>query len=132
MALQAGARFGPYEVMSLLGSGGMGEVYCARDTKLGRAVALKVLPDALARDPDRLVRFEREARTLAALNHPNIAQLYGVDDSGGARALVMELVEGPTLADLIAGADTRGRESTLEAEGAASVRPARGVGPHVD
>jgi serine/threonine-protein kinase len=101
MALSAGARLGSYEVVALVGAGGMGEVYRARDTKLGRDVALKVLPDSLAHDPERLARFEREAHLLAALNHPHIAQIYGVEDSTGVPALVMELVEGPTLADRI-------------------------------
>jgi eukaryotic-like serine/threonine-protein kinase len=79
----------------------MGEVYRARDSKLGRDIALKVLPDSLAADPDRLARFHREAQVLAALNHPNIAQIYGFEDSGATHALVMELVDGPTLADRI-------------------------------
>src|SRR5215472_8682156 len=90
MPLAAGTRFGPYEIFALIGAGGMGEVYRARDTKLKRDVALKVLPDAFARDPGRMARFQREAEVLASLNHPNIAQIYGVED----RALVMELVEG--------------------------------------
>ncbi|MCX6537633.1 MAG: protein kinase [Acidobacteria bacterium] len=97
-----GATVGPYQVLEKLGEGGMGEVYRARDTKLGREVALKVLPAALAGDPDRLARFRREAQVLAALNHPNIAQLYGFEDTGATHALVMELVEGATLADRIA------------------------------
>ena len=80
----------------------MGEVYRARDTKLNRDVAMKVLPDSLASDPERLARFQREAQVLAALNHPNIAHIYGFEDSDGTHALVMELVEGPTLADRIA------------------------------
>ncbi len=101
MALAAGARLGPYEIVSALGAGGMGEVYRARDTKLGRDVAIKVLPESLAHDPERLTRFEREAKTLAALNHPNIAHIHGFEDSTGVPALVMELVEGPTLADRI-------------------------------
>ena len=79
----------------------MGEVYRARDTKLGREVALKVLPEAFARDAERMARFQREAQVLASLNHPNIASIYGLEESGGVRALVMELVEGPTLADCI-------------------------------
>src|SRR5205814_271511 len=79
----------------------MGQVYRARDTKLDRDVALKILPDAFAGDPDRLARFTREAQTLASLNHPNIAHIHGLEESGGVRALVMELVEGPTLAELI-------------------------------
>jgi Tol biopolymer transport system component len=102
MSLAAGTRLGAYEVLSLLGAGGMGEVYRASDTRLGRDVALKILPAAFSSDPERLARFEREARTLAALNHPHIAQIYGVEESGATQALVMELVEGPTLADRIA------------------------------
>src|SRR5687768_15033658 len=93
MPIAAGTRLGPYEVLAKLGEGGMGEVYRARDTKLQRDVAIKVLPDLFAADPDRLARFEREARVLASLNHPNIAQVYGVE----GRALVMELVEGEDL-----------------------------------
>ena len=93
MALAAGTRLGPYEILAPIGAGGMGEVYRARDTKLDRAVAIKVLPSALAQDPERLARFEREAKVLAALNHPNIAQIYGVEQG----ALVMELVEGENL-----------------------------------
>jgi serine/threonine-protein kinase len=93
MPLFAGTRLGPYEILASLGAGGMGEVYRARDTKLDREVAIKILPDAVASDPDRLTRFEREAKLLAVLNHPNIAQIYGVEE----RALVMELVEGETL-----------------------------------
>src|SRR5580698_5134786 len=93
MSLSVGTKFGPYEILAPLGVGGMGEVYRARDTKLGRQVAIKVLPDVLARDPERMARFEREARMLASLNHPNIAAIYGVEGP----ALVMELVEGETL-----------------------------------
>ena len=102
MALTTGTRLGPYEIVGVLGAGGMGEVYRARDSKLGRDVALKVLPESFAADPDRLARFHREAQVLGALNHPNIAQIYGFEDSGATHALVMELVEGPTLADRIA------------------------------
>jgi eukaryotic-like serine/threonine-protein kinase len=102
MPLTAGSRLGPYEIVSLLGSGGMGEVYRARDSKLARDVALKVLTASVAGDPDRLARFRREAQVLAALNHPNIAAIYGFEDSGSTHALVLELVEGPTLADRIA------------------------------
>jgi len=101
MPLSTGTRLGPYEVLGPLGAGGMGEVYRARDTRLNRNVALKVLPDVFTQDPDRLHRFEREAQVLASLNHPNIAALYGLEESGGVRALVMELVEGPTLAERI-------------------------------
>jgi Tol biopolymer transport system component len=101
LALPPGTRLGPYEVVALLGAGGMGEVYRATDTKLDREVAIKVLPESLSTDPERLVRFEREAKTLASLNHPNIAHIHGFEDSTGVPALVMELVEGPTLADRI-------------------------------
>jgi eukaryotic-like serine/threonine-protein kinase len=97
-----GKRLGGYEVLAKLGEGGMGEVYRARDTKLHREVAIKVLPDLFAADPERLARFEREATTLATLNHPHIAQIYGVEESSGVRALVMELVEGEDLAQRIA------------------------------
>ncbi len=96
MTLAAGDRIGPYHIVGSLGSGGMGEVYRARDTKLNRDVALKVLPAAFATDADRLARFTREAQVLASLNHPNIAAIYGVEE----RALVMELVEGRTLSTL--------------------------------
>jgi serine/threonine-protein kinase len=100
--LTAGARLGGYEIQSILGVGGMGEVYRARDTKLNRDVAVKVLRASVAGDPERLARFQREAHVLASLNHPNIAQIYGLEDSGAVHGLVMELVEGPTLADRIA------------------------------
>jgi eukaryotic-like serine/threonine-protein kinase len=123
MALTAGTRIGPYEITGLLGAGGIGEVYRATDTNLGRQVAIKILPEAFAYNPDRLARFEREAKTLAALNHPNIARIYALESidasffpesqrlernrgmTGSAEAvsaLVMELVEGSTLADRIA------------------------------
>jgi serine/threonine protein kinase len=103
VSLVSGTRLGPYEILSPLGAGGMGEVYRARDTKLGRNVALKILPDAFASDPDRLARFTREAQTLAALNHQNIAHIHGLEESGGVRALVMELVEGEDLAQRLVG-----------------------------
>src|SRR6266849_5382968 len=90
MPLSVGTRLGSYEILALIGAGGMGEVYRARDTKLKRDVALKVLPEAFARDPERMARFQREAEVLASLNHPNIAAIYGVE----GHALVMELVEG--------------------------------------
>src|SRR5687768_6760911 len=102
MPLAAGTRIGPFEIVSPLGAGGMGEVYRARDPRLNRDVALKVLPASLALDHERLARFRREAQVLAALNHPNIASIYGVEESNGTQALVLELVEGPTLADRIA------------------------------
>src|SRR5580658_2209315 len=101
MALPPGTRLGPYEILAPLGAGGMGEVYRARDSKLGRDVALKVLPEAFARDAERMARFHREAKVLASLDHPNIASIYGFEDSGATHALVMELVEGPTLGDRI-------------------------------
>src|SRR5690348_6697214 len=101
MPICAGDRLGPYEIGALVGAGGMGEVYRARDTKLGREVALKVLPNTFAGDPERMARFQREAEFLASLNHPNIAAIYGLEESNGIRALVMELVEGPTLAERI-------------------------------
>ncbi len=103
MSLAAGTRLGAYDVIGLLGAGGMGQVYRARDTKLNRYVAIKVLPDDLARDPERLARFTREAQTLAALNHPNIAHIHGLEENNGIVALVMELVEGHDLSVLIAG-----------------------------
>ncbi len=102
MPLSAGARLGVYEVTALIGEGGMGQVYRARDTTLNRDIALKILPDGFASDPDRLVRFTREAQTLAALNHPNIAHIHGLQQTGDVRALVMELVEGEDLAQQIA------------------------------
>src|SRR2546425_9459953 len=102
MALAKGTKLGPYEILAPLGHGGMGEVYRARDTKLNRDVALKILPELFALDPDRLARLTREAQVLASLNHPNIAAIYGFEESNGTRALVLELVEGPTLADHIA------------------------------
>lgn len=105
MVLAPGAKVGPYEILSPLGAGGMGEVYRAHDSKLGRFVALKILPDAFARDAVHMARFEREAKLLASLNHPNIAVIYGLEDSSEVRAIVMELVEGPTLAERIRGGE---------------------------
>src|SRR5215510_4574401 len=99
MPLTAGAALSEFQVVQPLGKGGMGEVYQARDQKLGRDVAIKVLPETLNTDPDRVARFDREARLLASLNHPNIASLYGVGESAGIRFLILELVEGETLAD---------------------------------
>ena len=103
LALAAGTRLGAYTVHSALGAGGMGEVYRATDTRLNRDVALKILPDLFAHDADRLARFQREAEVLASLNHPNIAAIHGIEESGGIKALVLELVDGPTLSDRIAG-----------------------------
>src|SRR5262250_1139531 len=99
MSLIAGSRLGPYEILSAIGAGGMGEVYRARDTKLNRDVAIKVLPDSVASDPEHLARFRREAQLLAALNHPHIAHIHGLEESEAGIALVLELVDGPTLAE---------------------------------
>ncbi|UCC32593.1 MAG: serine/threonine protein kinase, partial [Phycisphaerales bacterium] len=105
MTLEAGTQLGPYEIVAPLGVGGMGEVYRARDTKLDRDVAVKVLPEAFARDAERVARFQREAKVLASLNHPSVAAIYGFEESDAVRFLVMELVEGQTLAErLRAGA----------------------------
>src|SRR5438132_11756112 len=102
MTFTEGTRLGSYEILGSLGSGGMGEVYRARDTRLKRDVAIKVLPDAFSADAERLARFQREAEVLAALNHSNIASVYGLEKDGGVTGLVLELVGGDTLADLIA------------------------------
>ena len=102
MGLTPGTRIGVYEVIASIGAGGMGEVFRARDTKLDREVAIKILPEAFAHDADRLARFTREAKTLASLNHPNIAAIYGLEESVGVTALVMELVEGDDLSERIA------------------------------
>src|SRR5580700_7591764 len=102
MTLKSGTTLGPYEITGAIGAGGMGEVYQAHDTKLGRDVAIKVLPEAFARDPDRLSRFQREAKMLAALNHPAIATIYGLEQSNGMSYLVMELVSGETLQERLA------------------------------
>jgi serine/threonine-protein kinase len=111
MSLVPGTRLGPYEILTAVGAGGMGEVYRARDTKLHRDVALKVLPDAFASDSDRLARFEREAHVLASLNHQHIAAIYGIEDTGSTRALVLEFIPGDTLVDRI----VRGPMPTNEA-----------------
>src|SRR5512132_865468 len=102
MAMGPGSRVGPYEVTALIGEGGMGKVWRAHHTALNRDDAIKVLPDAFASDSDRLARFRREAQVLASLNHPNIAHVYGLEQTDGVQALVVELVEGETLADRIA------------------------------
>jgi serine/threonine protein kinase len=102
LALTPGARLGVYEIAAQIGEGGMGEVYRATDTRLKRQVAIKVLPPSLASDPDRLARFQREAEVLASLNHPNIAIIHGLEQTGGVHALVMELVEGDDLSQRIA------------------------------
>jgi len=102
VSLALGTRLGPYEVIALLGAGGMGEVYRARDVKLSRDVAIKILLGPVAADPERLSRFQREARTLASLSHPNIGGIHGLIEAKGITALVLELVEGPTRADGVA------------------------------
>jgi serine/threonine protein kinase len=102
MPLETGARLGQFEILGAIGAGAMGEVYKAVDTRLKRLVAIKVLPSALALDADRMARFEREARLLAALDHPNISAIYGIEESDGAKALVLALIDGPTLEDRIA------------------------------
>jgi len=103
MALGIGTRLGGYEILDAIGAGGMGEVYRARDTKLGREVAVKVVSESFTDDPERMARFEREAQLLASLNHPHIATIHGLEQSGATHFLVMELVEGETLAEPIAG-----------------------------
>src|SRR5262250_462484 len=103
MALEIGSQLGSNEITALLGKGGMGEVYRARDLKLKRKIAIKILPEEFSRDLDRISRFQREAEVLAALNHPNIAAIYDLQEASGSRYLVLELVEGETLADRIAG-----------------------------
>ena len=112
-----GRRLGAYQVQARIGAGGMGEVYRAHDTKLGRDVAIKILPRVFTTDPERLARFEREARVLASLNHPNIATIHGFEENDGVRALVLELVEGETLAEKLAAS------SRLPAGGRASPKP---------
>src|SRR5260370_21945140 len=109
MPLSAGTRLGPYEIVLPLGVGGMGEVYRARDTKLGHSVAIKVLPEAVATHADRIARFEREAKVLASLNHPHIAALFVMEESSGRHFLVLELVECETLAQRIASSNATGR-----------------------
>ena len=111
MSLPLGSRIGRYEIRSLLGAGGMGEVYRAHDEKLGREVAIKVLPAAFAADPERLARFEREAKILASLNHPNIASIFEIAELDGTPALILELIEGDTLEDLLV-TDSRRRASS--------------------
>src|SRR5215203_1985459 len=101
MNLAAGTRIGPYEILCAIGAGGMGQVYRARDAKLNRDVAIKVLLSSVIADPDRIARFQREAQVLASLNHPNIAHIYGAEESHGVTALVLELVEGEDLAERI-------------------------------
>src|SRR5712692_7910842 len=101
MPITIGTQLGAHEIVGLLGKGGMGEVYRARDTKLKREVAIKILPEEFSRDPDRIARFQREAEVLASLNHPNIAAIYDLQEAEGTRFLVLEFVEGETLAERI-------------------------------
>src|SRR4051812_24422072 len=122
MVLPIGSQIGVFRIDSLLGVGGMGEVYRARDLKLNRDVAIKVLPAAFALDIDRLARFKREAQMLASLNHPNIGAIYGFEDAGDVHALVLELVEGPTLADILDRASAQG-SGRLSQGGASSATP---------
>ena len=147
--MDSGAKLGHYEALSLLGKGGMGEVWRARDTKLGRDVAIKTLPEEFAKDADRLTRFEREAKLLASLNHPNIAAIYGLEESNGTRFLVLGLVDGDTLADrlkrgaipvedslklalqiaeALKAASARGRPSNPSAAGCPTCRRSRALG----
>ena len=111
--MKSGTKLGHYEILSPLGKGGMGEVWKAKDTKLGREVAIKTLPEEFAKDADRLARFEREAKLLASLNHPNIAAIYGLEESNGTRFLVLELVEGDTLADRPANVSAKALRKTV-------------------
>jgi len=130
MSLKPGTRLGSYEVIGQLGQGGMGEVYRARDTELDRDVALKILPQAFAADPERLARFQREAKTLATLNHPNIASIYGLESTPDGRALVMELVDGQTLGDLIASGHPEAESASSKLRDSGSAAGRMGVGPH--
>lgn len=130
MALQAGSKIGPYTITAPLGAGGMGEVYRASDGKLKREVAIKILPDELARDPDRLARFEREAQLLAALNHANIGAIYGLEESSGAQCLILELIEGRTLAEMIPDGGMpidQAMPRALQIAGALEAAHARGI-----
>ena len=127
--MRIGQALGPYVIAVQIGEGGMGEVYRARDTKLGRDVAIKVLPRAFTADPDRLARFEREARLLASLNHPHIGAIYGVEELNGVPALVLELVEGETLADKLDGEEARGRGLPIPGALAIAPNPITGRSP---
>ena len=124
----AGTSLGGYQLQALLGAGGMGEVYRAHDPKLGRDVAIKILPRAFTSNPDRLARFEREARMLASLNHPNICAIYGFEEADGIRFLILELVEGDTLADDARARVERARDRTRACHSIACW-PSRGRSP---
>jgi serine/threonine protein kinase len=125
MSVAPGARIGIYEITALIGAGGMGEVYRGRDTKLDRDVAIKVLPETFASDPERIARFQREAKTLASLNHPHIGAIYGVEESSGIMALVLAGVERRTLADRIAECRFRVNEGLPIARPSKSGKPRR-------
>src|SRR5580698_826014 len=113
MPLASGTRLGPYEIIAPIGAGGMGEVYRARDTRLGREVALKVLPESFSRDTDRLRRFEQEARAVAALNHPNILAIHDIGEQDGSPFIVSELLEGSNLRTELEHGDDKGRAVLL-------------------
>jgi serine/threonine protein kinase len=134
MPLAIGSSLGPYQILAPLGAGGMGEVYRAHDSTLGRDVAIKILPEVWVTDPDRRARLDREARVLASLNHPNIGAIYGLEAAGATRALVLELVHGPTLADRIgkgsglgAQRSDRHKSSSTSQPSASSPQPFRGL-----
>ena len=128
MTVRAGSHVGAYEIVALLGAGGMGEVYRARDARLGRDVAIKILPEVWLTDPDRRARLDREARVLASLNHPHIGAIYGVEESGGVPALVLELVEGQTLAErLTPGTGLRSHSSGVKVQGSGPRSPSAGL-----
>src|SRR5471032_337404 len=114
MTLTTGSRLGPYEILAPLGAGGMGEVYRARDAKLGRDIAVKVLPTAMASDPDRRQRFELEARSASALNHPNILTVFDIGEADGSLYIAMELVEGKTLRELVASGEPMATKKLLD------------------
>ena len=125
--LASGTPLGAYQILSLLGKGGMGEVYRARDIKLQREVAIKTLPAGFAQNPDRLARFQREAQLLASLNHPNIAAIYGLEESGGIRFLVLELVEGETLAEMLARGRGEGEARRFQRHGSRAASGSAGT-----
>src|SRR6187399_3326741 len=129
MSLAPGIRLGPYEVAAQIGAGGMGQVYRAHDTKLNRHVAIKILPELFANDPDRLARFTREAQVLASLNHPNIAAIYGIEETDGVRALVMELVEGDDLSTLITSGQPEAERVSSRSKGMHARRSPGGGAP---
>jgi len=121
MLLSVGTRLASYEIVAALGAGGMGEVYRARDTKLGRDVAIKILPELFLTDPDRVARFQREAQLLAALNHPNIAGIYGLEETGQTQFLVMDLVDGESLADRLSHPEGRALHPSAVGDGLQAV-----------